>query len=118
MILEGKRKGNGVNKVRLYQDEEEFKAARDEDFHQAPQGVTEWSSKGAWFDDLEAAKNYIQMARDEEGVFWEWPRAIPVIWKKGPFTEADKEVWGKDSEVPEEAPDGFIANLLQGQASE
>ena len=29
------------------------------------------------------------MARKEEGVHWEWPKEIPVIWKKGPMTEKD-----------------------------
>ena len=86
MILEGKNQ-NGEKKVGLYQDEEVFKKARDADFI-AGAG---WSSKGCWFEDLASAKSYIQMTRDEEGVHWDWPKQIPVIWKKGPLTQNDIE---------------------------
>ena len=86
MILEGKNQ-NGEKKVGLYQDEEVFKKARDADFI-AGAG---WSSKGCWFEDLASAKSYIQMTRDEEGVHWDWPKQIPVIWKKGPLTQIDIE---------------------------
>ena len=82
MILEGENQ-NGEKKVGLYQDEAVFKRDRDVVFS-AGAG---WSSKGCWFDDLESAKNYIQMARDEEGVHWGSPEQIPLIWKKGPLTQ-------------------------------
>ena len=38
---------------------------------------------------LSRSRSLIQMARKEEGVHWEWPKEIPVIWKKGPMTEKD-----------------------------
>jgi hypothetical protein len=83
MILEGMKKGE--KKVGLYQDEQVFKDARDAEFIA---GMS-WSSKGCWFDNLASAKSYIQMARDEEGVHWDWPKEIPVIWKRAPLTESD-----------------------------
>ena len=91
MILEG----NKGKKVGLYQDGEVFKKARDEDLlvHEdlwANNPDNGWSYKGCWFDDLASAKNYIQMARDEEGVHWDWPKEIPVIWKKGPLTQSER----------------------------
>jgi len=92
MILEGVK--NGEKKVGLYQDEHVFKKARDEDFIANTKAHEEgwgWSLKGCWFEDLASAKNYIQMARDEEGVHWGWPKKIPVIWKKGPLTQNDIE---------------------------
>ena len=85
MILEG-TKNDGGSKVALYQDYEVFKNARDEAFDGT---AGNWSQKACSFDDLAAAKNYIQMARDEEGVHWDWPQEIPVFWKNGPITEAD-----------------------------
>ena len=87
MILEGE---NG-KKVALYQDEAVFEQARDAPL---PKG---WSWKGCRFEDLASAKSYIQMARDEEGDYWQWPKEIPVIWKKGPLTQNDIAIlpgWG------------------------
>ena len=95
MILAGE---NG-KKASLYQDYYVFKAARD-----APLPMN-WSWKGCMFDDLASAKNYIQMTRDEEGVHWEWPKEIPVIWKKGPLTHNDVENfpgWGVIDDEEEE----------------
>ncbi len=89
MILEGRNR-NGQKKVALYQDEQVFKKAREEYFDPNDPNCG-WSSKACWFDDLASAKNYIQMARDEEGVHWDWPNEIPVIWKKGPLTQSDIE---------------------------
>ena len=73
-------------KVALYQDKKVWAALRDE-FH-PPQ----WSYKACSFDDLEAAKKYVQFARDEEGGHFNWPQTIPVYWKKGPLTRHDIEV--------------------------
>ena len=86
MILEGggaKKKYCG-----LYQDKDVFEQVRDKDYD-AVKNL--WSLKGCWFEDLETAKNYIQMSRDEEGVHWEWPQKITVFWKKGPLTNIDIE---------------------------
>jgi hypothetical protein len=83
MILEGTR--NGEKQVKLYQDQDVFEKVRDEGHPPA------WSLKACYFEDLDTAKNYIQMARDEEGVHWDWPKEIPVIWKKGPLTKIDLE---------------------------
>jgi len=81
MILEG-RNQNGWSKVALFQDRDFFmKACESED------QTTGWSSKACWFEDLETAKNYIQMARDEEGDHWDWPAEIPVFWKTGPLDD-------------------------------
>ena len=91
MILEGK-KADGESKVKLFQDKDVFMNERDEEFNTK----WGWSHKGCWFRDLEDAKNYIQMARDEEGVHWEWPQDIPVVWKKGPLNECDMDTWGKN----------------------
>ena len=30
---------------------------------------------------------WIMNMEDEEGFHWDWPKEIPVIWKKGPLTE-------------------------------
>ena len=76
----------GKTKVALYQDYDDFERVRDEEFER--EGA-KWSYKGAWFDSLSDARNYIQMARDEEGAYWEWPRKIPVYWREGPLTESD-----------------------------
>ena len=73
-------------KVSLHQDKEVFKALRDE-IH-----PEHWSYKACYFDDLEAAKKYVQFARDEEGCHFNWPQTIPVYWKKGPLTRHDIEV--------------------------
>ena len=82
-------------KVALYQDCKVFENARDMEYSLEELGRTNyqqgWSNKGCWFDNLEAAKNFIQMARSEEGVHWNWPRDIPVIWKRGPITQQDIE---------------------------
>ena len=86
MILEGRNR-HGKKMVGLYQDYDVFENIRDEDFHA---GI-DWSLKGCKFDNLASAKNYIQMARDEEGVHWDWPGSIPVIWKNGPLTKSDIE---------------------------
>ena len=88
MILEG-TKANGESRVKLFQDYDVFVKERDEEFQKGT-----WSQKGCWFHDLEDAKNYIQMARDEEGEHWQWPQTIPVIWNKGPLTTSDMETWG------------------------
>ena len=98
MIQEGQQ----GKKVALYQDYWVFKAVRD-----APLPVN-WSWKGCWFADLASAKNYIQMARDEEGVCYQWPHEIPVIWKKGPLTKNDITnfpgwvVVGEEAEIGDE----------------
>ena len=90
LILEGKRHSNGESKVMLYQDEQVFRQARDENYKTTANGtVLDWSNKACWFNDLESAKNYMQMARDEEGHHWNWPETIPVIWKNGPITRND-----------------------------
>ena len=73
----------------MYQDEEEFKKARDEDYY----SKGGWSYKSCWFEDLDAAKKYIQMARDEEGEHWKWPQCIAVHWKSGPVTRRDIETF-------------------------
>ena len=86
LILEGKDE-QGLSKVALYQDEDIFKKARDATY--VPTAPNCWSSKACWFHDLTAAKNYIQMCRDEEGIHWDWPEEIPVIYKKGPLTMHD-----------------------------
>ena len=74
----------GKNKVGLYQDYAVFKSIRKVD-------GSNWELKGVWFPDLAAAQNYIQVARDEEGVHWSWPQEIPVWWKTGPFTQNEIE---------------------------
>ena len=88
MILEA----GGVKKARfgLYQDKIVFEEVRDRDLD-IPRGI--WSLKGCYFDDLEAAKNFIQMARDEEGVHFDWPQEIPVYWKNGPVSKNDIETF-------------------------
>jgi hypothetical protein len=96
MIVEGQRP-HGTSAVGLFQEEAVFKAVRDEEFNRT--GGREWSLKGCWFHDLEDAKNYIQMARDEEGVAYAWPETIRVLWKKGPLTKSDEETWGDMEEV-------------------
>ena len=98
MIMEGVFRRNGDSKVALYQDEAVFKAVRDEDF--TGDGGT-WSSKAGYFENLESAKNYIQCARDEEGVHFAWPAKIPVIWKKGDLTTIDVSTFTGWEEVPE-----------------
>ena len=102
MILEGRNR-YGKKMVGLYQDRDVFEKVRDEDF--IPD-VT-WSLKGCWFEDFASAKNYIQMARDEEGVHWDWPKEIPVIWKKGPLTQSDIENFP-----------GFLSSEEEGNLSE
>ena len=92
MILEGQM----GRKVALYQDHEEFVKVRDEHYKAPgsellPEGKKGWSWKACHFEDLAAAKNYIQMAREEEGRHWQWPDIIPVYWKKGPITQMDCE---------------------------
>jgi len=75
MGVEGTNTAIGPNglalKIALYQDKETFENARDEEYSleelQRTNYQQGWSNKGGWFDNLEAAKNYIQMARDEEG---------------------------------------------------
>ena len=88
MILEAG--GAKKKKFGLYQDKAVFEEVRDRGLD-IDRGI--WSLKGCWFDDLEAAKNYIQMARDEEGVHWDWPQEIPVFWKNGPVTKNDIETF-------------------------
>jgi len=88
MVLEGKKQ-TGESKVKIYQDGEVFLAARDEEFLVDP--TKYWSSKGCWFEDLASAKNYVQMAREEEGLHFDWPKQIPVVWKKGQLTKNDVE---------------------------
>jgi len=88
MVLEGTDLA-GQSKVKLYQDEEVFKAARDAEFLVDQEQY--WSSKACWFEDLASAKNYVQMTRDEEGVHWNWPTSIPVVWRKGLLTPVDLE---------------------------
>ena len=78
----------GKKKVRLYQDCAVFKSIRNADYKVDGRN---WNLKGVWFPDLEAAQNYIQMARHEEGVHWSWPQEIPVWWKTGPFTQKEIE---------------------------
>jgi len=99
MILQGK-KANGESKVKLFQDEDVFNKER----IQGVFGNWGWSLKACWFHDLEDAKNYIQMARDEEGVHWEWPQQIPAVWKTGPVLPSDILEWGtfpcKNGDVP------------------
>ena len=75
MGVEGTNTAIGPNglalKIALYQDKETFENARDMEYSpeelQRTNNQQGWSNKGGWFDNLEAAKNYIQMARDEEG---------------------------------------------------
>ena len=87
LILEGKDE-HGKSKVALYQDEDEFKKVRDAEYD--PTTPNCFSSKACWFFDLTAAKQYIQMCRDEEGIHWDWPDTIPVIYThKGPLTMRD-----------------------------
>ena len=88
MILEAV--GAKKKKFGLYQDKAVFTEVRDHGLD-IERGI--WSLKGCWFDDLEAAKNYIQMARDEEGVHWDWPQEIPVFWKNGPVSKNDIETF-------------------------
>ena len=82
----------------LYQDYGVFEKVRDEEFKDGAGG---WSFKACQFEDLATAKNYIQMAREEEGVHWEWPKEIPVIWKKGPITQKDIETFPGWEELEE-----------------
>ena len=75
----------GKEKVGLYQDYAVFESIHNADYivksiHNADY-IAKMSLKGVRFTDLEAAKTYIQMARDEEGVHWGWPQEIPVLWK-------------------------------------
>ena len=91
MVLQG-TKANGESCVKLFQDKKVFKKERDEEFTNPAKG--NWSKKGCWFHNLEDAKNYIQMCRDEEGDLWKWPQQIPVIWKKGPLTVSDLDTLG------------------------
>ena len=95
MIMEGK-------KVALFQDIMEGKKAANF-WTDATAPNAGWSLKSCWFEDLASAKNYIQMARDEEGVHFGWPKRIPVIWKKGPVSRNDIE-WnpGFEDEVFED----------------
>ena len=104
--------GKKGKKVGLYQDEQVFKKARDEDLDRDEEfwANNGWSWKGCWFDDLASAKNYIQMTRDEGGVHWDWPKEIPVIWKKGPLTQSDIENFpGYQSMLQHE--DGVLAGI-------
>ena len=111
MIVQGKK--NGKTQVGLYQDKEEFEAKREEPFVVIDGVVQEWSFKGACFDNLQDAKEYVQMARDEEGQEWMWPSTIPVNWKKGKFTAADNYQWKNVEEEPSEGPYyGFMADLF------
>jgi len=98
MIQEGTKlqeDGTVKSKVALYQDKDEFERARDESFDgqllEATNHERGWSVKGTMFYDLQSAKNYVQSAREEEGVHWNWPGTIPVYWKKGPLSHADVE---------------------------
>ena len=85
MIMEGQTP-TGQSMVSLYQDRQVFERNRDARFNSTPQ---QWSWKACYFENLEAAKQYIQMSRDEEGIHFDWPGAIPVIWKKGPISHND-----------------------------
>jgi hypothetical protein len=89
MILEGQTPA-GTSLVKLYQDKQVFKRDRDAGLN-LDANPPRWSQKACYFEDLAAAKNYIQMARDEEGAHFVWPQDIPVIWKKGPISHNDIE---------------------------
>ena len=80
----------------LYQDKDVFDIVHVGEYKKNP---AVWSPKACWFDDLDAAKAYIQMARDEEGVLWNWPDTIPVLWKTGPLTQMDLETFPGFEEV-------------------
>ena len=97
MIMEG-RTPTGQSMVSLYQDRQVFERNRDARFNSTPQ---QWSWKACYFENLEAAKQYIQMSRDEEGIHFNWPGAIPVIWKKGPISHNDISncpLWAQEDE--------------------
>ena len=105
----------GNKEVGLYQDYEVFTSIRDQNYQKGARnrGARDWSLKAVWFDNLKAAKNYVQMARDEEGQHFGWPKQIPVIWKKGPLGQSDiDEVPGFAEEGEEEeeewASDGSL----------
>ena len=87
--------------VGLYQDRDVFQSIRDANYKGDGKN---WSRKGVWFDSLAGAKNYVQMARDEEGTWWAWPQVIPVYWMTGPLTRNNiEEVPGfKEDEEEEE----------------
>ena len=74
----------GKQKVGLYQDYDVFKSILNEGAVYQADGRN-CGLKGVWFKDLAAAKTYIQMVRDEEGVHFGWPQEIPVHWKTGPL---------------------------------
>ena len=102
MIMEGQTP-RGQSLVKLYQDQQVFKRNRDAPLTASPPG---WSRKACYFENLEAAKQYIQMARDEEGIHFDWPQQIPVIWKKGPISNNDIEnlpLWAEGCLEDEEA---------------
>ena len=86
--------------VGLYQDRDVFKSIRDANYKGDGKN---WSLKGVRFDSLAGAKNYVQMARDEEGEWWAWPQVIPVYWMTGPLTRNNiEEVPGFKEEEEEE----------------
>ena len=90
--------------VGLYQDSDVFKSIRDANYKADGKN---WSIKGVRFDSLAAAKNYVQMARDEEGEWWGWPKVIPVYWRTGPLTRNNiEEVPGFQEEEEEEELQG------------
>ena len=95
MIVEGKNRA-GQSRVAMYQDERVFLAKRDEDFKLDTQKY--WSAKAFHFEDLNSAKFYVQMSRDEDGRHWKWPKDIPVIWKTGPFSATDREQFPRAEE--------------------
>ena len=88
--------------VALYQDSDHFKKKANFWTPSTPPDAP-WSLKSAWFEDLGQAKNFIQMARDEEGAHFGWPRTIEIVWKNGPITRNDKETFaGFEDHVEEE----------------
>ena len=108
MIVQGKK--NGKTQVAMYQDKEEFEAKRDEPF-KVILGVQHWSYKGVSFDNLQDAKEYVQMARDEEGQEYNWPSTIIVNWKKGKFTATDNDQWAKNVEEEPSESEGEEKNV-------
>ena len=99
MVMEGSftEEEGGGSCVSLAQEEIVHTTIREETFKthydtkKQEWVVDAWSRKAAWFYTLADAKKYVQMARDEEGVHFQWPKEIPVFWQPGPFTEEEEE---------------------------